>query len=255
MTWVIGVQTLFELGALVSDTRVTFRDGRTVDLIKKGFPMARNVAAGFAGSVAIGFEMLDALATILRPANQARAFVDPPQVSQAWAERMRIVFDRARGQEKQLGAQAILVGVSPTEGTPGLRRVYVFRYSAPELLPRRIRNGFDVTSIGSGSAARPYKQALRQLLTGRDSGLYRLIPFGLESWAMGLSMGMNFTAARHPVSSVSTELYTLAFTLDRMVDGIARPEGAPALPRVATDYGEFVRLARGLGAEAGGAVC
>jgi hypothetical protein len=49
----------------VSDIQVTLSDGETVDCLQKMYPVARNVVAGFAGDVSLGFSMLNELALLL----------------------------------------------------------------------------------------------------------------------------------------------------------------------------------------------
>jgi hypothetical protein len=65
MTWVIGASSIFDYGAMMSDVRVTFRDGRERDLVQKAYPVGPYIVAGFAGSVRIGFQMLESLAKFL----------------------------------------------------------------------------------------------------------------------------------------------------------------------------------------------
>ena len=45
----------------ISDVRVTLGDASEVDCLQKAHPIGRHVAAGFAGSVKIGFAMIDEL--------------------------------------------------------------------------------------------------------------------------------------------------------------------------------------------------
>jgi hypothetical protein len=54
MTWVIGASSIFDYGAMMSDVRVTFSNGRTLDLLQKAYPVGPYIVAGFAGSVRIG---------------------------------------------------------------------------------------------------------------------------------------------------------------------------------------------------------
>jgi len=57
MTWAAAASTIFGYGALYSDVQVTFRDGNTKDLLQKAYPVSNFIAAGFAGSVRIGFKL------------------------------------------------------------------------------------------------------------------------------------------------------------------------------------------------------
>ena len=58
MTWVVGAPSVFGYGALYSDVQVTFADGNTRDLVQKAYPLSNFIAAGFAGSVRVGFMLL-----------------------------------------------------------------------------------------------------------------------------------------------------------------------------------------------------
>jgi hypothetical protein len=62
MTWVVGATSFFGYGALYSDIRVTFSDGTNEDILQKAYPITNFIAAGFAGSVRIGFCLLQSLA-------------------------------------------------------------------------------------------------------------------------------------------------------------------------------------------------
>jgi hypothetical protein len=72
MTWVIGASSIWGSGVMLSDVRVTFANGREVDLIKKAFPVGRFICAGFAGSVQIGFQLIDHLRKYLLPGIMAQ---------------------------------------------------------------------------------------------------------------------------------------------------------------------------------------
>ena len=60
---------MFGYGALYSDVQVTFPDGSTKDLLQKAYPLSNFIAAGFAGSVRIGFMLLDSLSQFLQLPN------------------------------------------------------------------------------------------------------------------------------------------------------------------------------------------
>jgi len=52
---------MFGYGFGLSDIRVTLGNGTEVDCLQKIYPVARWVAAGFSGSVQIGFALIDSL--------------------------------------------------------------------------------------------------------------------------------------------------------------------------------------------------
>ena len=63
MTWVVGTPTMFGYAFGISDVRVTL-GGTEIDCLQKIYPVGRWVAAAFAGSVKIGFAMIDMLSKI-----------------------------------------------------------------------------------------------------------------------------------------------------------------------------------------------
>ncbi|SPE44557.1 conserved hypothetical protein [Candidatus Sulfotelmatobacter sp. SbA7] len=75
MTWICATSTIYGYGALYSDVQVTFRDGHTRDLIQKAYPLGNSIAAGFAGSVRIGFDLLSNLTQCLSMPPEARKTV------------------------------------------------------------------------------------------------------------------------------------------------------------------------------------
>ena len=69
LTWILGSGVMFGYGALISDVRVSWGSGETLDALQKIYPVARSMMAGFAGSVELGFQLI---------ADMQRAFVLPP---------------------------------------------------------------------------------------------------------------------------------------------------------------------------------
>ena len=59
MTWVIGASSVFGVGMLVSDVRVSFPDGQSRDMLRKLYPLGPYIGLGFAGSVAASFAILN----------------------------------------------------------------------------------------------------------------------------------------------------------------------------------------------------
>ena len=58
MTWIVGRSIPFGYSVALSDIRVTL-DGREIDCLQKIYPVGPFIAMGFAGSVPIGFAMID----------------------------------------------------------------------------------------------------------------------------------------------------------------------------------------------------
>ena len=66
MTWILGAGIPFGYGALVSDVRVTWRNGTTRDVLQKIYPVGSMLMAGFAGSVEMGFCLVGDMARSMR---------------------------------------------------------------------------------------------------------------------------------------------------------------------------------------------
>ena len=126
MTWVVGATSMWGYGALYSDIQVTYPDGTTKDLIQKAYPITNFIAAGFAGSVRIGFTLLQSLAEYtLLPDDVLRTQAwDPLWVARRWSPIAKSVFDSAPSLEKALGARMLLVGASPTENAGAGARMF-----------------------------------------------------------------------------------------------------------------------------------
>src|SRR5262245_56689808 len=105
MTWVIGASSIFGYGAILSDVRVTFRDGSQRDLVQKAFAVGPYVIAGFAGSVKIGFEMLHCLANFLTvPPNAPQPGAwEPEWVAEHWEPIAAGTFAAADAHERAMG--------------------------------------------------------------------------------------------------------------------------------------------------------
>ena len=161
MTWVFGTPlAFFGMALCVADIQVTLPDGRQVDCLQKLYPMHKNVLAGFAGDVQIGFALLEALAREL-PAYSSE---EPPAVTvseliQAFSGRARDVFKDAPLANRSQGSELLIAGATPTPNTVygGVPEVACLR--GPEFIPEPIDRG-EWGSIGSGSAVAAYREKL-----------------------------------------------------------------------------------------------
>jgi hypothetical protein len=206
VTWVCAASTIYGYGALYSDIQVTFRDGHTADLIQKAYPISNFIAAGFAGSVRIGFSLLQSLSDCLKlppEASQTHAW-EPKWVSAKWTPIARSIFDGADRDERALRSSVLLVGVSPTE-TCGLgAKVYFTRFVAPDFRPCIMSRAIKVCSIGSGAKVSEYHQSLRPLfrLTG---GIMKAEVMHSGGWARTLGFSISRRLADHPHLGISRQ--------------------------------------------------
>ncbi len=219
MTWIVGAAAPAGYAVGISDIRVTFSDGSERDCLQKIYPMARFIAAGFAGSVRIGFEMLNGLAFQLRGAPENMAF--------------------------------LLLGTHPTDdvGIPGMARCSVHILRSPEFVPVLARIG-EVVSIGSGSGFPPYQEALASLSANPMSLLHGEM-MGIGGSSLILSMVIQKTIEKNPVLGISPHAHIClvyrGFVGVNTNDEKIYPQTGEMIefrmPKVATTWNEFVSMA------------
>lgn len=115
MTWIVGAAAIGGYAVAISDVRVTFADGREMDCLQKLYPMSRFIAAGFAGSVRIGFAMLDALADLLQDLPEGSAW-HPEEVADCFQNLPRQVFQAAPQAEQAFTLTSNAIGCAPNRG-------------------------------------------------------------------------------------------------------------------------------------------
>lgn len=132
MTWVVGSTTIFGYGMAVSDVRVTLSDDSEVDCLQKIYKVGNFIAAGFAGSVAIRFAMIDRLTELLSCDDPGRCW-DPTKVAEWWPQDAREVFGSFVQSEQDLQSHIILIGTHPTEhnGNPAWPKNFVYIFRSP----------------------------------------------------------------------------------------------------------------------------
>lgn len=266
MTWVIGAASLFSTGALISDTRVQFANGETAEMLQKAYPVGNYIAAGFAGSVRIGFELIESLkATLAPPGNIGDHACDPAEVAKIWAPIARRIYQRAPVEEQRNGARILLVGISPIEhmGAPEWPRVYVVRFSSKDsFAPGFIDRGLKMCSIGSGAGVTQYKHMLRPLFR-MGSGIHQAHMVSVHHWARTLAHSATISVRDYPHAGISEHFHVLAIRLGEIVvlnnDMTTYPRDAPPIilrmPPVARSWTEFDTMARAHGSSAGNATC
>jgi hypothetical protein len=162
MTWIVGTTTVFGYGIGISDIRVTLGDGSERDCLQKIYKVGNFIAAGFAGSVAIGFGMIDKLTELLA-CDPAHAW-DPTAIAQWWPQDAREVFGAFPQSERDLQSHIILIGTHPTEhtGIPGWARNYVYTFCSPNFDAVNAPPP-EVTAIGCGTQFEPCRTAIESL--------------------------------------------------------------------------------------------
>lgn len=246
MTWIVGAAAPAGYAVGISEIRVTFSDGSQRDCLQKIYPMARFIAAGFAGSVRIGFEMLNGLAFQLRGAPENMAFF-PQEVADCLTPLARDVFQSSPPEERALHSHLMLLGAHPTDdvGIPGMARCSVHILRSPEFVPALAQIG-EVVSIGSGSGFPPYQEALASLSSNPMSLLHGEM-MGIGGSSLILSMVIQKTIEKNPVPGISPHAHIClvyrGFVGVNTNDEKIYPQTGETIefrmPKVATSWEEF----------------
>jgi hypothetical protein len=151
MTWIVATPTMFGYGFAPSDIRVTLGDGSELDCLQKIHCVGRHVALGFAGSVKIGFDMVDELQKAIFCEDESLACV-PQQLADWWPSRAREVFGRSEQTERDLHSHLVMISVHPQEhgGNPAWPRAYVHVFRSPNFEPECLATN-RIATIGCGA--------------------------------------------------------------------------------------------------------
>lgn len=263
VSWVIGASSILGTGALVSDTRVRFGDGATAELLRKAYVVGNYLAAGFAGSVQIGFQMIASLAEALAvPKGMAGNCWDLRLIAPQWAPTARRIFRQTREEERRLGCQLLLVGASPAgqSGSP-FPRIDVARLAAPEFRPR-FSSGLSIRHVGRGGGVAQYRRSLRPLFR-LGSSIHQAQVIGLHEWARQLAFSVTIATRKRLQAPVSDHLHVIGVRLGDLAVytndmTTYAGDGAPMvlkMPSVADSWEQFTSLARAAKAEPAGALC
>jgi hypothetical protein len=271
MTWVIGASSMFDYGAMMSDVRVTFSDGSERDLVQKAYSVGPYILAGFAGSVKIGFQLIESLARFLivpPDAPQPGAW-EPEWVAEHWKSIAANIFATADAREQALHCQILLVGVSyniEPEVLANPRAVKmphacIVRFSSPGFDPVIMNKRLSVDHIGSGGGVEYYTEMMRHHFElSSDSLKMEMGAFGM--WPKMLGHSVARIVGDHPIEGVSPHVHILVCgrgqTFIMANDETRFPrDGEPVefkMPAVARSYQEFLLKCRTSGIAAEGAV-
>ena len=161
MTWIVGTATPFGYSFALSDTRVTLGNGRHRDCLQKIYPVARYIAVGFAGSVKIGFDVIEALKASLYEEDERLAW-NPPELIAQLPSLLQKVFQDAAVEEQMNHSHLMLLSTHPTEpaGSPWAR-AYLHILKSPNFLPEEIKP-HEVGAIGCHTLSQECVQAIER---------------------------------------------------------------------------------------------
>jgi hypothetical protein len=145
---VLGAAIPFGYGAIVSDVRVTWRNGQVAhDVLQKVYPAGSMMLAAFAGSVEIGFRLVDDFSRCFQT---ARGIIwEPKAAAWHWHRRGRRLFATAPPRLQAHGASIVVVGISPEKNGPW-QAARCIRMRAPSF-DLEITRPVTWASIGTGT--------------------------------------------------------------------------------------------------------
>jgi hypothetical protein len=193
MTWVVGTPTMFGYGFGVSDIRVTLGDDSEVDCLQKIYAVGRYLTAGFAGSVRIGFAMIDELRMRAHLSDE-RLACDPEKIAQEWPQFARQVFQTFPRDEQEAHCHLLIISVHPREhtGNPCWPRSYVHIFRSPDFLPEVVPV-HTLGSIGSGTHYPRCREVIERFSS--DNNFRMLCARGGSTLGgMGTMIGINLTS-------------------------------------------------------------
>lgn len=257
MTWIVGKLTPFGLGIVASDIRVTLGDKTEMDCLQKIYPVGGGILAGFAGSVKIGFSLLQAFAdeSVKLPKDKAWNL---NVISNTWWPRIaRRVFSLADNREQNLKSQIILVGTHPNKNQGPFPQIEMFTFSSPDFRPTKELN---LASIGCGTVVQHCKRFLEEKFTRPDPEFLMLFQAGPLALAAAVGSTLQVVIRENPVFGIS-QLFQVGavgrgycqFFQNEIYfnnDGTLAP-----FPEVVRDYPSLIRLCEKNQRSAVAAVC
>jgi hypothetical protein len=238
-------------GILIGDVRVTLVDrvtGRSLrefEGVQKVYPVAANMAMGFAGNIDAGLTLVgDLTRNVAHVVPEGHAFDQPSRFLFAWRRRARWAWREVFDETLRAGGCSLLwIGALPHDGGPFQPTVgYVLR--APGFEPERIAPR-TAEAIGSGAHIREYAAELVRLgeewfelaqfeVAGLNEGGGVLIPMATiiselieERLPSGISPHLHLCSVRFGEVSIGTN----------DVRGFGRPDRT--MPLVAETYAQW----------------
>jgi len=252
---------MFGYAAGISDIRVTWPDGTTLDCLQKIYPVGRFIAAGFAGSVQFGFWGVTDLRRQLAQAAPDSAW-KPGWVAFKWYRRARRMFAEAGEDIKRAGAEIMLLGVSPNIdiGIRGFARATVAILRSPDFFPRVLKYD-EVEAIGRGALVDIYAEELRRL--SRDHQLWQMEAGTPGGYGFVLQHVIQRTIDTYPEATVSPHVHWCLVRRGEIRIGTSDHTRVSAdgewtevrMPPVATSWAEFLAMTGAAGADASTANC
>lgn len=260
MTWVIGASSSWGIGAMLSDVRVSWANGHSEDLIKKAHPLGPCISGGFAGSVKIGYLLLDDFSQrLIKGIAKPNTIYDPVEASRAWAPTAAQLFQQAHEEEKILGCEILLVGLGlEHNGIPFLPRIVQVKLTAPSFEPQIELNMPAACHIGSGGAVKAYTDAIAEWFNPTNSFSIQLQVRSGQAWVHFLGNAVNTAVSKTQDKLVSPHVHILIWSRDGLAEGTNDTTNSDGtsfkMPDVAKTYQEFLERCEARSITANGAI-
>lgn len=256
MTWIVGSADHPTGAVLIGDIRVTFKDRNGAhDGVRKIHQVAPNIVCGFAGSVKVGFEMVDSLRQYIIDGGWSADCAPTGRIVWKWWRQARHLWASVDPTPKALGCSLMIAGAQPAKGFVHKNSVYRLRHSS-EFRPERITR--DAVSIGSGSGVESLLKAMttptidQYTLAQQHQDLSKVHPLGV--YGRILATAIQATSAK----AISPHLHLCVVRCNDILwapsHEVAPKATQGAMPVVATDWPSFAKFASTIGAAAEAAV-
>lgn len=246
MTWVVGRAGPFGHAVGLSDIRVTLHDGSEHDCLQKMYKIGPQLVLGFAGSVAIGLELVAQLGTVLKPKDKTGSW-DPQYIAERLQIGTRELFNLFPEHQRLLGCELMLLSAHPTEndGAAPWARCYVHRFCSPKFESLEAAQA-QIVSIGSGSDVKPYAEVLDALSV--DVEMFKLEMGFPGGSGLGLMSSLTSLLLQNPTAGISRHLHICIVGRDSVRIGTNNPFTSShkptdeAMPNVARSMEELNQI-------------
>lgn len=251
MTWVIGVPTMFGYSIALADIQATLtypeKTKQYFDCVQKLFPIGKFIAAGFSGSIELGYLFIEDLKR-WADIPQGTAWI-PECFSMDYQRRARFIYSKIP-KNKQKPLELLFVAVYPQKdsGIKGESQTYAFKMVAPKFAPVAINAG-QVISIGSGNNVKEYKRSI-ELFNDGYNPLMQMEINNPGGYGQALMINFSINVGNDPTPGISSH-----FHIAEVRRGVIRvgtndhsnfdndgKEINFRMPKVATNWQEFKQI-------------
>jgi len=232
----------------ISDIRVTLSDGSERDCLQKLYPIAQSIALGFAGSVSIGFTMVETMRRWLHNPDTTCAWL-PLETAELWPKLAQRAFESAPPQEQRGHSHLMMLSADPVAKNGPGPLTYAHIFKSPDFTPVQI-GVHKVVGIGSGNFIEQYRNSLSELSDNHEQNFSMMQMETNNPGGMGTGLGIRLTSllkGTNP-SGISSHLHycwvypgrTIIKANDHFIagawtgmesgSGINRPEGSTESP-------------------------